>query len=571
MPDSRTLPIAASHREFTIKVDGETVSREYQLTGVTVSNSVNKIASARLVYLDGAAASGQFALADSLTFAPGKQVEILAGAGNDSTSVFIGRVVKVGLRISDAAAPQLLIDCRHAAMKLTITEHHADFFAQTDSEMLSTILSEADIAADIESTHVTHPQVLQFQSTDWDFILTRTAANGQHVWCDGEQLVVRTPTLADPVCTLNFGATLIEFEGEIDARQQHTAVTCHSWNPAEQTHTTVTGNTPAFTPPGQLSTADLANVSGQARALQHPSLAEQEAQAWVDALSLAERVNQVCGRGKCEGIATVKPGSTVMLLGLGQCFNGKVWISGVRHEFSLVQGWKTHIQFGSTQQAPRPTQPVRLLPAISGLQIGVVTSNEDPDGEYRVRVKLPSLGLDSDGLWARVASLDAGHERGFFFRPEIGDEVAVGFLAQDPRHPVIVGMLHSSAHQAPESGSDDNHYKRYQSRSGMQLHFDDDKVIMTLSTPAGNQLILDQDQQALSLQDQHGNKLIMNTEGILIDSASKLTLKASTDATMDAMNITLKASAEAKLEGSASAELKGGGITKVSGAMVQIN
>lgn len=573
MSDSRTLPISAEHREFTIKVNGETVSREHQLTGVTVSASVNKIASARLSYLDGAAATGSFALADSLIFAPGQQVEILAGAGNDSTSIFIGQVVKIGLRIRDNSAPQYLVDCRHIAMKLTATERNADFFDQTDSDIMSAILSAAGLDADIESTTTTHEQVLQFQATDWDFLLARARANGQQVWCEDERIVARKPTLSEPpVCTLNFGATLIEFEGEIDARTQHTTVECESWNPADQASSSITGSTPAFTPPGQLTSTRLAEVTNQPRKLQHPTLPEQEAQAWVDARSLAERVDQVQGRGKCEGIATVKPGQTIELLGLGQCFNGKVFVSGVRHEFSLVQGWKTHIQFGGVH-SETPSAPAfsALVPPIGGLQIGVVTSNEDPSGEYRIRVRLPSLGLASDGIWARIASLDAGNDRGFFFRPEIGDEVTVGFLGEDPRHPVILGMLHSSAHPAPENGSDDNHHKLYQSRAGMKVHIDDEKTTMTLSTPGGNRVVLDEDQQSLSLLDQNGNKLVMNADGILIESAAKLDIKASADANMEGINVSIKASAEIKLEGSASAELKGGGTTKVSGALVQIN
>ena len=99
------------------------------------------------------------------------------------------------------------------------------------------------------------------------------------------------------------------------------------------------------------------------------------------------------------------------------------------------------------------------------MQIGIVVSNEDPDGEHRVRVRMPLVSADEDGTWARVAVLDAGDERGFFFRPEVGDEVVLGFLSDDPRQAVILGMLHSSAKAAPLQGSDDNHEKVFQSRS----------------------------------------------------------------------------------------------------------
>ena len=127
---------------------------------------------------------------------------------------------------------------------------------------------------------------------------------------------------------------------------------------------------------------------------------------------------------------------------------------------------------------------------MNGLQIGTVASNEDPEGEHRVRVRMPLVNEQADGVWARVASLDAGNQRGFFFRPEIGDEVVVGFLKDDPRRAVILGMLTSSAKPAPLKGSDDNHEKVYQSRTGMRLYFNDDKKVVLLETPAGNRVTL---------------------------------------------------------------------------------
>ena len=193
---------------------------------------------------------------------------------------------------------------------------------------------------------------------------------------------------------------------------------------------------------------------------------------------------------------------------------------------------------------------------MNGLQIGVVASNEDPDGEHRVRVRLPLVDDQADGVWARVASLDAGDQRGFFFRPEIGDEVVVGFLEDDPRRAVILGMLHSSAKAAPLQGSDDNHEKEYRSRSGMRLYFDDDKKIVLLETPAGNRLTLSEEDKAVKLEDQNGNKIEMTPFGIKIESAKALELKAGT---------------QLKLVGQAGAELSSSATCKVQGSVVQIN
>ena len=574
MPETRALPIAAEHREFTIKAGGQAVPREHQLLSVSVTVSANRIASARLVYVDGAASTGQFPLSDGDLFTPGQSIEILAGAGRDSTSVFVGTVVRQGARVREAAASQLVVDCRHAAMKLAVTERSTDYFDKTDSDIIEAVLSAAGVGADVEASSLSHKQVLQYQSTDWDFILARARANGQLVWCESDKVVVRKPALTGAtLCTLQYGATLLEFEGEIDARLQHAEVKGTSWDAASQEAVEVQAGTPSFTPPGNLSSDDLAGVADQAFDVRHPALPEAETQAWVDGIALYRRVDQVSGRGKCEGIATVKPGVVVELAGLGRRFNGKVLVTGVRHEFSLVQGWKTHVQFGGVDlETPGKSKADALLPGVSGLQIGVVTSNEDPDGEHRVRVKLPLLGLASDGLWARVASLDAGDDRGFFFRPEIGDEVTVGFLADDPRHPIILGMLHSSAKAAPLEGSDDNHEKMLKTRSGMTVHFDDDKIVMTLSTPAGNSIVLNEDEQSLTLADQNGNKMVMDSDGIHFESAKAVEMKAGTETKMEATaSFEIKAGSELKLEGSASAELKGGGMAKLSGAMVQIN
>jgi len=171
-----------------------------------------------------------------------------------------------------------------------------------------------------------------------------------------------------------------------------------------------------------------------------------------------------------------------------------------------------------------------------------------------------------------VASLDAGNDRGFFFRPEIGDEVVAGFLDEDPRHAVILGMLHSSAKSAPLQGSDDNHEKVFKSRSGMRLYFNDDKKILQIDTPAGNSITLSEDEKSIVLADQNSNKITLDADGISIESAKAFKLKAGTELTIESgTSFSAKGGTELKLEGSTQAELSSSAVTKVSGSMVQIN
>ena len=142
------------------------------------------------------------------------------------------------------------------------------------------------------------------------------------------------------------------------------------------------------------------------------------------------------GRAKFQGFAGVLPGNIMELTGIGERFEGKVYVSGVRH--TVANGnWETDVQFGLSTELfaetynLRPLPAAGLLPAVSGLQIGVVTVLEnDPDGEDRIKVRLPLINESEEGIWARIATLDAGTERGTFFRPEIDDEVVVGFLGR---------------------------------------------------------------------------------------------------------------------------------------------
>jgi Rhs element Vgr protein len=580
MPAARTWPIAAEHREFTVKVEGQPVPRSQQLLAVSVVTSANKIASARLVYADGSASARDFPLSNSDTFIPGKAIEILAGTSSASEPLFKGIIIRQSIKVREHTSPQLVVECRHKAVKLTVGRKNAYYFDKTDSDIMSSLLSQAGVSADVESTPVTHKQQVQYCCTDWDFLLLRAEANGKLAFTSGDQVIVQAPALgANPVCTLQFGAVILEMDAQIDARLQYSAVKSVSWDAARQELVEKDAADPNFRGPGNLQSSDLAKVIAlDYWRLQHPAMTEQEAKAWADSAWLRSQLCKVNGRVKCEGIGTIRAGDTVALDGVGQRYDGNVFVTGVRHEFDLVQGWKTHLQFGGLENSVAEQDGVSapkasaLLPGINGLQTGVVMDNEDPDGEDRVRVRMPLVSADADGTWARVASLDAGNERGFFFRPEVGDEVVLGFLNDDPRQAVVLGMLNSSAKPAPLKGSNDNHEKVFQSRSKLLLYFNDDTKVLRLETPAGNKITLSEEDKAIKFQDQNGNKIELTQDGIVIESSKALSLKSSTELKLESgAAFSAKGGTELKLEGSASVEVSSSGTAKLKGSLVQIN
>lgn len=580
MADDRSLPIPIEHRELTVKIDGEAVPRGDQLLAMTVTKTVNRISSARLAWLDGSAAASDFPLSNAARFVPGREVELLAGAGDDQASLFKGVIVRHSVKLRERGPAQLIVECRHKAHKLAVGRRSAMYFDKPDSDILTDLLDAASVPGEVESTAVTHKQQVQFACSDWDFLVARAEANGKLVLTNADKVAVKAPALGGaPVCTLQYGATLLELDAQIDARGQFSAVKSRTWDPARQSVVEKDAADPGIAGPGDLSSGDLAAVAGlESLDLGHAALTEEEAQAWADAAWLKSRLSKVSGRAKCEGIGGIDPGDMVTLAGVGDRFNGDVFVTGVRHDFDLVQGWKTHVQFGGVDEwaaeARDGSAPAAgaLLPAVRGLTIGVVVSNEDPDGEHRVRVRLPLVSPGDDGVWARVAALDAGKERGFFVRPEVGDEVVVGFFEDDPRRAVVLGMLHSSAKAAPLAASDDNHEKVFQSRSKLRLYFNDDTKVIALETPAGNKLTLSEDAESIKLEDQSGNKIEMTADGITIESTKELVLKAGTDVKIESGTAcAVKGGTDLKMEGASGVELSSAAITKIKGSLIHLN
>jgi len=582
MSDARAIPTPApaDRPTFKILVEGQAISGEYQVQSVTVYRSYNQIAAADLLFLDGDPATEAFRVSDAAEFVPGAAIEILAGYHGDEESIFKGIVIRHGLRAYQERPSVLRVSCRDAAVKLTVGRRSAYYYEVTDSDVIEELADGASLQKEVEATSVTHASMVQFNSTDWDFIVTRAEANGKLVLTRDGTLVVHAPDpAASPSLALTYGSTILDFEASMDARDQVKSLTASAWDAANQERLEIDGADSSAASPGNVTADELADVLElDPLLLRHGGLLpDSELQAWADARRLAAALAKVQGRVRIQGVATVSPGDVIELDGVGDRFNGNALVSGVRHAIDS-QNWITDLSIGMSPDAfgVRNRDVIGapangLLPAVSGLEIGLVTALEDPDGEDRVQVRIPRIDPAEEGVWARVAALDAGEERGTYFRPEIGDEVVLGFLGDDPRNPIILGMLNSSAKPAPITAADDNHEKGIVTRSGMKILFNDEVSTISIETPNENKLLLTDEDGGLTLTDENGNTISMTSDGITLDSAADVNITAAGDVNISGSNVSTTASAELTSEGSAGAKLTSGGSTVVEGSIVQIN
>lgn len=564
-------PASPSVCTFTILSEGNAVSGEYQILSIVVHNEVNRIPTATLLIRDGNAGSQEFACSDTDLFIPGKKIEIKAGYQATEDTIFKGVVVSHSLKVRQQASI-LTVVCKDEAFKMTIGQNSRYFRDQTDSDVLDDIIGQNGLQSDVEATTLQQPEMVQFECSDWDFVLTRAEVLGKICTTDDGKLTIKAPNATQtPALTLQYGATLLEFDAELDARTQFKSVKSQGWQVSEQSLLENEDSTSTFPDAGNISPDDLAAVHGTDPLTQTHTgnLPEGELQEWTKARLLRSRLAKVRGRGRFQGYAPIKPGQTVKLQGVGARFEGVVFVSAIRHE--IAEGnWTTDAQFGfdpawfAQRYEVSHSPATALIPAISGLHIGVVTQLEnDPAGEHRIMVRLPVISPDDEGIWARIATLDAGNNRGSFFRPEIDDEVIVGFLNNDPRHPVVLGACNSSAKPAPLEAKDDNHEKGFVTRSGMKWLFNDEHKNILLETPDGNKITISGEDKAIAMEDQNGNKITMDNTGITLESAKDIVLKATGDIKAEGVNITISANA--------SSELSASGSTTIKGGMVKIN
>lgn len=170
-----------------------------------------------------------------------------------------------------------------------------------------------------------------------------------------------------------------------------------------------------------------------------------------------------------------------------------------------------------------------------GVYPALVTDVVDPDGQGRVRVRLP-WSPDAAGkayeAWARLATLMAGANRGSWFVPDAGDEVLVAFEGGEPRRPYVVGALWNGKDAPPESmdGAGRNEKKVLRSRNGVKVTLDDatgtEKLI--LETPGGQTVRLEDGPGKIVISDSNGNSIELATAGVTVTAAAKLTVQAAT-------------------------------------------
>lgn len=591
---------AGAAPEIRLTVEGSLFDPE-RLISVETWSEANRIPRARLVFFEGAGDDGKdFPLSTGEGLLPGRKIVVSAGYGSAVEPIHSGVIVRHAIRIDPGSSPQLIIETADPLVKMSLARGSAVSEEKSDKDLIAALITAAGgTVGKNEASAAPHEAFVRYHASAWDTLVLRAEASGCLAFVEAGKVDIVTPGGGAAVVTLEYGDDVIALEAVLDAAApvSESAMKSRSWNYAQQAlgEGAASGAIPAA--PGNFGADKLAKALGLEAFEQRSGAALDDARLadWSKAALMRGRLAAVRGTVRFNGSAAVKPGTVVSLNGAGPRFEGDAFVTSVGH---LFRGgiWETSAGFGMAKEsfagaAADVAQPgaAGLVPPIRGLHTGQVTKvAPDPAGDYRAQVTLALIG-DENGVWARLAGFYASNGFGAVFWPEVGDEVVLGFMDEDPAHPVILGSLYSNQRKPDETKApaEANDLKAIVSRTKLEISFDDKDTILTVKTPGGRIVRLDDTKGEIEIADSGGNKILMDKDKVAITSAAELKLESKTNLSITSgANLTIEAKAayalsaasiEEKAKSMLTIESKGTGQIKaaapliIQGALVKIN
>jgi phage protein D len=502
---------------------------------------------------------------ESASIAIGKRVKVSAGGlYEDAPSPLIdGEVTSIEAEYSESGS-RVIVRGYDLSHRLTAGRRSKTYLQATYSDIAKEIAGGAGLKTDsIEATSQVHDCIIQANQSDYDFLAELAKHVDFEFRVDGDALLFKSrppasegPEPGDAATTtaeaLVWGTTLHEFRARISAVAQVSEVKVRGWDPKKKEavigQATVTaGHAELATKPTQLAE----KFGSKTLFVTNESVATQEE---ADALAKA-KADQVGSAGfeataVCTGNAGIRAGSTISISGVDTPFEGKWTVSSTRHDFGNGT-YKTIAECSGRQDRSLSGLVANGIGMASerhrynGLAVAIVTDNDDPSDQGRVKLKFPWLDENVESFWAPIAMPGAGPGYGLVWVPQVNDAVVVAFEHGDFQHPIVLGGLWNGQDAAPLGDGlfDAGKVKR----SGIVSRKDHKLVFFDSDQASGIALLSANGKFKVALNETK-DELHIVSKGKLVIEARELEIKVDTGASLEA-----------------------GGQVKIKGATVALN
>ncbi|GIK37853.1 MAG: hypothetical protein BroJett011_16860 [Chloroflexota bacterium] len=474
---------------------------------------------------------------DSPLLAIGEEVEIAAkapteqGEGAEQEQGLIkGEITALEPDFTILGEPTLRVRGYDRSHRLHRGRKSRSYLKAKDSEIARKIAQEVGLQAQVDPTTTVYEYIFQNNQTNWEFLLERANRIGYQLYVEDKTLHFRKGNSNQGQGPeLEWGVNLRTFRPRLTVVHQADEVIVRGWDP--KTKQAIVGRAsggelmPAVgvgKSGGQLA-KEIFRDSAQAIVVDEFISTQGEAQLLAQALWDEISGDFIQADGVCMGDPRLQAGRTVQISAVGDRFSGTYFATAAVHTYNVETGYETTFNVSGR----KPNTLSFLLSQQNGnghghgLTIGLVTNNRDPEGMGRVKLKFPWLSEQEESTWARISSPMAGDGRGFFYLPEINDEVLVAFEHGDIHRPYVLGVLWGkdkpplSAEEAV--GGDKKVNKRIlKSRSGHRIVLDDtagQEKIEIIDKSGNNSVVINTATNNITIQAGGSQKVTLDGQG----------------------------------------------------------
>jgi len=440
------------------------------------------------------------------------------------------------------------------------------FHEQSVSDIIKSVVMQHSVTlGDIAATQGTLAYCVQYEETDWEFVQRLATGAGMYAYYDGLKFILgkahsNGPRPGISVPNLAWGQALRSFAMGVGTDTENFSSQVFDCSKKEMYAGETTGSLRTSLT-GQARVSHDASKSIYLRSSFVPGM-KADSQASLDASLETIRESYVCKAVPCQGSTRFVPvlaGSCIKTANIG-VLDGQYWVTSAR--LQSARGYSEYFFTCTPLEAAHPVRRVTRR-RFTDVQSAVVISTDDPDNLGRVQVAFywndgPTQAQPQK--WLRVLTPHSGNERGFFWLPEIDDEVLVAFEHGDPDRPVVLGSLYNGLDKAPTAHpagftAADNDLKLFRTKTGNEIFFSDVSGSETIS------IVQKDGKNAITMKVDGPSIAIESTDGDITIKGATITLESTTG------DIEIKSAGALKQESTADTEIKAGGNLKGEGTM----
>jgi len=441
---------------------------------------------------------------------------------------FVGLVSHVQLQKKNAASGTIFISGFSSDILLS---KRYDCMSFDEGFTLQDVISEAIKDHSNESLKIqyghkmgtTLPYTVQYNESDYDFVHRMCSRYGKWLYNNGTELCIGR--IGEKKVTGIYGDQIHSFGLQGGIQEQSFSIHQHDWvnnSPLEEESSVAKplAKHPYIKTIKQNSDA-LYNVKGYYHYVHGmPEYSNQQGvNEATKAHTLARTANMIIAKGT-GNLHHLRLGDTLKV----QSFNymdilkkesyGSYMITHIIHHFNSSGEYSNAFE-GVPEGTEYPNYGNPFSYARIETQRAIVKYNNDPEGLGRVKVQFPWQKKNGDRTtpWIKMATPYAGNDKGFYFIPEVEEEVLIGFEGANAERPFVLSAGFNKT--ANSSFADpDNNIKAIKTRSGHIIELDDTKG-----------------SESITIKDMHNNLVHINT------STNDITISAGENMTLNSKNM----------------------------------